>query len=74
MIIHFLTYSKDKWCDFDRYKKLKMFISNLKVVNNVTERGVRIRLKEEFKDILTDDEEQKGNVAALCRTFTKMFS
>ena len=29
--------------------------TNLKVVNNIAERGVR--LMEEFKDILTDDEE-----------------
>ena len=34
-----------------------MFISNLKVVSDVAERGVR--RMEEFKDILTDDDEQK---------------
>ena len=34
-----------------------MFTSNLKVVNDIAERGVR--LMEEFKDILTDDEEQR---------------
>ena len=54
--IHFLTYSKDKWFDFGGYKKLKMFISNLKVVNDVTE---RVRLMEEFEDILTNNEEQR---------------
>ena len=33
-----------------------MFTSDLKAVNDIVERGVR--LMEEFKDILTDDEEQ----------------
>ena len=55
--ISFLTYSRDKWCDFDGWKKLNMFTSNLKVVNDIAEREVR--LMEEFKDILTDDEEQR---------------
>ena len=55
--IRFLTYSGDKWCDFDEYKKFKMLINDLKVVNDVAERGVR--LMEEFKDVLTDDEEQR---------------
>jgi len=34
-----------------------MFTSELKVINDIAERGVR--LMEEFKDILTDDEEQR---------------
>ena len=34
-----------------------MLINDLKVVNNVAVRGVR--LMEEFKDVLTDDEEQR---------------
>ena len=34
-----------------------MFISNLKEMNVVAERGVR--LMKEFKDILTDDEEPR---------------
>ena len=34
-----------------------MFTSDLKVVNDIAERGVR--LMEEFKGILTDDEEQQ---------------
>ena len=55
--IRFLTYSRDKWCNFDEYKKLKMLINDLKVVNDVAERGVR--LMEEFKDVLTDDEKQR---------------
>ena len=55
--IRFLTYSRDKWCDFDEYKKFKMLINDLKVVNDVAERGVR--LMEEFKDVLTDDEEER---------------
>ena len=35
-----------------------MLINDLKVVNDVTERGVR--LMEEFKDILTDDAEERS--------------
>ena len=34
-----------------------MLINDLKVVNDVAERGVR--LLEEFKDVLTDNEEQR---------------
>ena len=34
-----------------------MFISNLKVVNDVAKKGEN--LVEEFKDILTDDEEHR---------------
>ena len=34
-----------------------MFIGGLKVVNDIAERGVK--LMEEFKDILTGDEEQR---------------
>ena len=55
--IRFLTYSRDKWCDFDEYKKFRMLINDLKVVYDVAERGVR--LMEEFKDVLTDNEEQR---------------
>ena len=55
--ISFLTYLRDKWCDFDGWKKLNMFTSDVKVVNDIAERGVR--LMEEFKDILTDGEEQR---------------
>ena len=55
--VYFLTYSKIEWCDFDECKKLKMFISNPKIVNDVAERGVK--QMEEFKDILTDDMEQR---------------
>ena len=56
--ITFLTYLRDKWSDFDGGKKLNMFTSDLKVVNDIAKRGVR--LMEEFKDILTDDEEQNN--------------
>ena len=55
--IRLLTYSRDKWCEFDEYKKFKMLINDLKVVNDVAERGVR--LMEEFKNVVTDDEVQR---------------
>jgi len=55
--IRFLTYSRDKWCDFEEWKKLNMFTSEFKGVNDIAERGAI--LMEEFKDILTDDEEQR---------------
>ena len=55
--IRFLTYTRDKRCDFDEYKKFKMLINDLKVVNDVAERGVI--LMEEFKDVLTDEEQSR---------------
>ena len=52
--LRFLKYARNKWCQFDGWTKLSQFASGLKVVNDIAERVVR--LMEEYKDVLTDDE------------------
>ena len=51
--IHFLTNS------FEELKKLNKLISGLEDVNDIAERG--LRLLEEFKDTITDDEHEIGS-------------
>jgi len=48
-----------------------MFTSELKVVNDIAERGVR--LMEEFKDILTDDEEQRRMLLHCVKDTRKLY-
>ena len=55
--LRFLKYARNKWCQFDGCKKFNQFVSGFKVVNDIAETGVR--LMEEYKDVLTDDEEQR---------------
>ena len=68
--IRLLTYSRNKWCEFDEYKKFKMLINDLKVVNDVAE---RVKLMEEFKDDLTDDEEQRRMLLHCVENTRKLF-
>ena len=48
-----------------------MLINNLKVVNEVAEKGVR--LMEEFNDVLTDDEEQRRMLLHSVEDTRKLF-
>ena len=55
--LRFLKYARNKWCQFDGWAKLSQFASGLKVASDIAERGVR--LIEEYKDVLTEYEEQR---------------
>ena len=56
---------------FDGWTKLSQFASGLVMVNDGAERGVR--LMQEYKDVLTDDE-AKENDSTLCRGDKKALS
>jgi len=51
---------------------LNMFTIELEVVNDIAKSGVR--LMEEFKNNLIDDEEQRKMLLQLCRRYTKALS
>jgi len=54
---NFLVKDPQEWNADEDYSKAKGFLSKLKVVNDLSERGVA--LIEEYNSILTKDEEQK---------------
>jgi hypothetical protein len=54
---NFLDKDPQEWNADEDYIRAKQFLSNLRVVNDVAERGVA--LIEQYKSILTKDEEQK---------------
>ena len=56
--IQLLRYSCTKWPQYESYLRLERTVSSLKVVNDAAERG--IRLLEEYKDIFTEDVEQRN--------------
>ena len=58
--VSFLKYARSKWCEFEGWAKLNQFANGLEVVNDIAERGVR--LMEEYKDVLTNDEEQRKKI------------
>ena len=67
----FFTYSRDKWCAFNGWKKFKIFIGDLKVVNDIAERGVK--LMKEFKDVLSGDEEQQKMLLHCVEDIRKLY-
>ena len=69
--LRFLKYACKKLCQFDGWTKLTQFASGLKVVNDIAERGVR--LMEEYKDVLTDDEEQRKMILLCVEETRKLY-
>jgi len=55
--VQFLRYSSAKWDDFESFRKFKGLVSTLHVTNDLAERGIKIL--EDYKEILTEDAEQR---------------
>ena len=60
------------WCQFEGWTKLNQFANGLKVVNDIAERGAR--LMEEYKDELTDDEEERKMILHHVEESRKIYS
>lgn len=68
--IQFLRYSSEKWLTFPSYQRLDKVVKNLKVVNDVAERGVKIM--EDYKNILTQDSEQRNLILQCVETARRL--
>lgn len=68
----FLETDPALWCENAEYQNGFKIVKNLKVVNDVAERGVR--LFTEYNEILTRDEEQKQFVMQLVSEHQRIFA
>lgn len=67
---NFFTKNPDEWTDDQEYIKGQNIIRNLKVVNDLAERGVK--LFEEFNKLLTNDEDEKQVLLQVIEANRKM--
>lgn len=67
---NFFTKNPDEWTDDQEYIKGQNIIRNLKVVNDLAERAVK--LFEEFNKLLTNDEDEKQVLLQVIEANRKM--
>ena len=68
---HFLTKPVEQWPLEETFMVAKNIANNLKVVNDISERGVK--LITYYNKILTNDEEQKQYLLQVISTYRKSF-
>ena len=66
-----LSYALNRWPLFEGYNKLEKFVLRIKITNDTAERG--IKLLEDFKDVLTEDSEQRNIVMHCVENIEKDF-
>ena len=63
----FLESNAENWDSNDEYLKARETVMNMKVTNDLAERGVK--LMEEYNKILTNDEQQKQYLLQIVKKF-----